>query len=232
MDLYPMRINKVMALRGLSTRKDADILIERGLVSVNGKKAVLGQKVNEADVIKVGGKQKTYRYYAFNKPLGVITHSPQHGEDDVAESAGIPGVFPVGRLDKRSHGLIILTDDARVTDKLLNPKYDHDKEYRVKTKSKLASNFKNRMERGVNIEGYMTKECTVDVTGERTFLVTLTEGKKHQIRRMCAALGVDIADLERIRVMNIKLDQLKPGAHREIKGPELSAFLRSLELVA
>ena len=229
-DEYPMRINKYVAYRGLATRKDADTLIERGLVLVNGRKAVLGQKVRESDLVEIRGKKRSYRYFAFNKPAGVVTHTPQFGEKSALVSANLSGVFPVGRLDKRSHGLLILTNDARVTDRLLNPKFVHDKKYRVTTKAKLPSHFKERMERGVNIEGYLTKQCNVEVTGEKSFRITLTEGKKHQIRRMCAALDVDVADLERERILNIKLAGLKAGQHRAIAGAELAVFLSTLGL--
>jgi len=229
-DEYPMRINKYLATKGLSTRKDADVLITKGLVLINDKKAVLGQKVSETDSVEVRGRKRTYRYIAFNKPHGVVTHTPQYGEKSALESANLSGVFPVGRLDKRSGGLLILTDDARVTDRLLNPKFVHEKEYQVATKADLPSRFKERMERGVNIEGYMTKECKVVILGKRSFRMTLTEGKKHQIRRMCAALGVDIQNLERTRIMNIKLAGLKVGGHRKLSGIELAGFLKALGL--
>ena len=229
-DEYPMRINKYLAMKGLSTRKEADVLIAKGLVLINGKKAVLGQKVLETDLVEVRGKKRTYRYIAFNKPHGVVTHTPQYGEKSALESANLSGVFPVGRLDKRSSGLLILTDDARVTDRLLNPKFVHEKEYRVLAKEKLPPRFKERMERGVNIEGYVTKQCKVAIQGEKSFSITLTEGKKHQIRRMCAALGADIQNLERTRIMNIKLAGLKVGEHRTLSGTELVEFLKALGL--
>ncbi len=138
------------------------------------------------------------------------------------------GFFPLGRLDKASHGLLILTNDGRITDSLLNPKYIHEKEYLVKTKEKLRSNFKQKMEAGVNIEGYVTQKCKVKIVNENTFRVTLTEGKKHQIRRMCANLFQEVGDLKRERIMNIKLGNLKPKTTREIKGEELKEFLNSL----
>jgi len=128
-------------------------------------------------------------------------------------------------LDKNSHGLLILTNDGRITDQLLNPKYFHEKEYVVKTSNKLRSNFKKKMETGVNIEGYMTKPCKVKILNEFTFRIILTEGKKHQIKRMCSALFQEVADLKRERIMNIKLGTLKDGSLREIKGEELSTFL-------
>jgi 23S rRNA pseudouridine2604 synthase len=139
-------------------------------------------------------------------------------------------VFPVGRLDKDSHGLIILTNDGRVTDRLLSPTRDHEKEYRVQTKLKIGENFKSKMETGVNIEGYDTKSTKVELLNENNFRIVLTEGKKHQIRRMVVALFNEVQDLERTRVMNIQLGKLRDGAYRTIEGDELSSFLKALGL--
>ncbi|MEK9181699.1 MAG: pseudouridine synthase [Patescibacteria group bacterium] len=212
-----MRINKYLALKKISTRRGADELIKNKKVFINGKLALLGSKVDEKDKVEVRGyTPKAYVYFAYNKPAGIETSSPQ------AE------LFSIGRLDKNSHGLLILTNDGRITDQLLNPKYVHEKEYLVKTKEKLRSNFKQKMEAGVNIEGYMTKKCSVKILNENTFRIVLTEGKKHQIRRMCSALFQEVADLKRERIMNIKLGNLKPNATREIRGEELETFLDSL----
>lgn len=228
---FPMRINKYLANMGFSTRKGADDLIASGRVTINGRVAKLGEKMNEGDEVKVKGTQKTYRYYAYNKPVGVVTHSAQtDDEKDILEATSLKDVFPIGRLDKASSGLIILTNDGRVTDRLLNPEYEHTKEYRVTTVEDLPSYFKDRMEKGVDIEGYMTKPCEVRIFADNRFTVTLTEGKKHQIRRMCAALGVAVKHLERTRVMNISLGSMKPGTHRLVEGVELQTFLKSLGL--
>src|SRR3990167_7898372 len=209
-----MRINKYLALKKISTRRGADELVKEKKVFINGKLALLGSKVNEADRVEVkGAEQKEYKYFAYNKPIGIETDSPR--ED----------LFPLGRLDKASHGLLILTNDGRITDQLLNPKYFHEKEYVVKTLNKLRSSFKQKMEVGVKIEGpenYVTKKCKVKILNEFAFRIILTEGKKHQIRRMCSALFQEVADLKRERIMNIKLGNLKPGALREIKGEELA----------
>ena len=214
-----MRINKYLALKKISTRRGADELVEQKKVFINGKLAVLGSKVLEKDIVEVkGAEKKEYKYFAYNKPIGIETDSPKEN------------LFPLGRLDKASHGLMILTNDGRITDQLLNPKYVHEKEYLVKTKEKLRSNFKQKMEAGVNIEGYLTKKCKVQIINDNTFRVTLTEGKKHQIRRMCANLFQEVADLKRERIMNIKLGKLKFGATREIEGEELEIFLKSLSL--
>lgn len=216
-NLYPMRINKYLAWKKISTRREADELVEKKKVFINGKLAMLGSKVKENDTVEVKGtEKKKYIYFAYNKPIGIETGSPKEG------------LFPLGRLDKASHGLMILTNDGRITDQLLNPKYFHEKEYLVKTSNKLRSNFKQKMEAGVNIEGYITKKCKVNIKNDFTFRIVLTEGKKHQIRRMCSALFQEVADLKRERIMNIKLGNLKPNAFREIKGKELAIFLGSM----
>lgn len=212
-----MRINKYLALKQISTRRGADELVENKKVFINGKLAVLGSQVNENDKVEVrGAKAKEYKYFAYNKPIGIETNSPR--ED----------LFPLGRLDKNSHGLLILTNDGRITDQLLNPKYFHEKEYVVRTLNKLRSSFKNKMEAGVNIEGYQTKPCKVKILSDNSFKIILTEGKKHQIRRMCSALFQEIADLKRERIMSIKLGTLKSGGLREIKGEELTTFLNQV----
>ncbi len=231
---YPMRINKYLAHEGVATRRAADDLVAKKKILLNGRVAVLGDKVQEGDRVELVGSTapKKFVYYAYNKPVGVITHSPQLGEKDikqsVAKGAGMTDVFPIGRLDKDSSGLIILTNDGRVTDRLLNPDYDHDKEYRVRTLDPLRESFKKAMEGGVNIEGYLTAPCKVRKTGPKSFNITLTEGKKHQIRRMVAALHNQVVELERMRILNIRLEDLKPGAWRPIEGAELAAFLSEI----
>jgi len=227
---YPMRINKYLAAKQYCTRREADEVIKKGKVFINGKLAKLGDKVSEKDVVDVKFRAKKYRYFAYHKARGIITHSPQGEEQDIAMVSPIKDVFPIGRLDKDSYGLIILTDDGRITDKLLNPDYAHEKEYRVTTAVKLRPSFKEHMEKGVDIGGYKTKKCRVEVIGERMFTIVLTEGKKHQIRRMCYALFQEVADLKRERIMNIKLGDLRPGAHRKIQGKELEEFLAKLNI--
>lgn len=224
------RLNKYLADMRYATRRGADELIERGLVFVNGKRAQIGQKVSDSDVVEVKAPVRSYRYVAYNKPRGIVTHSPQGNERDISNALDLPGLFPIGRLDKDSHGLIILTDDGRVTDRLLNPERDHEKEYIVTTVQKLRPSFASHMERGVDIGGYVTKKCTVRVLGDRRFSITLAEGKKHQIRRMCVALHTDVADLQRVRIMRISLGSLAPGQYRQLAGAELDEFLSDLGL--
>lgn len=233
---FPMRINKYLAMRGYSTRRGADELIERHRVYINGRVAELGAKVNEKDTVEVrkDGKPKAYVYFAYHKPRGIITHSPQGEEQDIRDAiknmSEVSGVFPVGRLDKDSYGLIILTNDGRITDRLLNPKHEHEKEYKVKMTRKISPNFTEKMSRGVDIGDYVTKPCKVARESDFSFRITLGEGKKHQIRRMVDALGNAVTDLERIRIMNIKLAGLAPGVLRKIEGEELAVFLKSLGL--
>lgn len=229
---FPMRINKYLAMKQYCTRREADTLIAAGKVFINGKPAELGQKVTELDVIDLKFRKKKYRYFAYHKPRGTVTHSAQEGEQDISMVSPIKGVFPVGRLDKDSYGLIILTDDGRVVDRLLNPEYEHEKEYIVHTANDLRPSFKEHMEKGVDIGDYVTKPCTVTPLGKKTFSIVLTEGKKHQIRRMCAALHNDALQLERIRIMNIRLGKIPSGGHRQIEGEELKKFLSSLGMEA
>lgn len=233
-----MRINKYLAHKGLSTRKGADILIEEGSVYVNGKRALLGQKIQEVDKVEIRTNQTpiNFRYIIYYKPRGVITHSPAEGETDIAsrilKNHGLTGVFPIGRLDKDSEGLILLSDDGRITERILNPNMNHEKEYEVTVDRKVRKGFLSRLEKGVTIEGYITKPAKTRPSekNDRLFCITLTEGKKHQVRRMCAALGYQVERLKRIRVMNFTLRNLKPGQMHKLSPQEAREFRRSLHL--
>ncbi|HEV7121623.1 MAG TPA: pseudouridine synthase [Candidatus Paceibacterota bacterium] len=232
---YPMRINRYLALQGHATRRGADELVEKRRVIINGRIAVLGDKVEATDTVEIksGKRPKELLYFAYFKPRGVITHSPGEAETDIREDVpelAEQGVFPVGRLDKDSHGLIILTNDGRITDRLLNPNAEHDKEYIVKTKFPLRESFRTHMEAGVDIEGYTTKPAKVKILGEKSFAITLTEGKKHQVRRMVVAMHNEVEDLKRSRVLNIKIGKLNAGEFRPIEGDELKEFLKALGL--
>lgn len=237
---FPMRLNKYLAEQGYATRRGADELIAAGKVLVNGIPAALGTRVSEDDRVEVRqgtrGKKATYRYFAFNKPRGSITYEPgtnlleMHSSLPPELAAVRPPLFPVGRLDKDSHGLLLLTNDGRVTDRLLNPDRDHDKEYVVRTKLQLRQSFRQHMEAGVQIEGYHTKPTKVRILGERSFSITLTEGKKHQIRRMVVAMHNEVTDLKRSRILNIRLGSLSPGEARAIEDAELEQFLGLLGL--
>ncbi len=232
---FPMRINQYLAQNNYATRRGGDELVQQKKVFINGKLATLGDRVNEGDVVEVKNMvPKKFRYFAYNKPKGVVTHSAGDGDEDIEDrikgDKNLQGVFPVGRLDKDSYGLIILTNDGRITDRLLNPDKVHDKEYLVKTREKLRESFKTHMEAGVDIEGYMTRPCKVRRSGDYGFTIVLTEGKKHQIRRMVSALHNEVTDLKRIRILNIELSDIKSNQYRAIEGEQLAAFLKHLGL--
>lgn len=215
---YPMRINKYLAHKQYCTRREADTHITNGEVKINGRMAVLGDQVQESDTVEVFFETKAYNYLAFNKPRGMTTPENENG------------MFPIGRLDKDSHGLLLLTNDGRMTERLLHPDFEHEKEYLVEVQEKIRPDFAEKMSHGVDIGDYVTRPCTVQVLGESTFSIVLTEGKKHQIRRMCEALGYTVVDLCRTRIMNIELGKLKPSGVRKIEGEELQKLLSSIGL--
>lgn len=232
---FPLRINRYLALRGLATRRAADTLIMAGSVLINGQKAKLGDRVTSAsdrvEIIKNNRqKKKEYTYVAYYKPRGVITHSPQHGEVAIQDISEYKGLFPVGRLDKASEGLIILTDDGRVTERLLHPRFAHEKEYLVTVREKIPSRAKVILERGVKSDGEALFAKKVEAMGPHTLKIILTEGKKHQIRRMLDTLCLTVEKLIRMRIMGVYLGALKPGQSRVLKGSARASFLKSIEL--
>ncbi|KKU37056.1 MAG: Ribosomal large subunit pseudouridine synthase F [Candidatus Wolfebacteria bacterium GW2011_GWE1_48_7] len=231
---YPIRINRYLAVKQYASRREADRLIEDGQVRINGKVASLGDKVQKGDSVEVGAGAKALAkkrvYLAFCKPEGVVTHSPERGQKSIADILDYEGrMFPIGRLDMDSRGLIILTNDGRITDKLLNPEGAHEKEYLVRVDKPVNPEFIASMAKGVLLDdGYKTRKCVVESTGSKQFRITLTEGKKRQIRRMCEALGYAVTDLLRIRIMNIRLRELRAGEYRQLVGAELQTFLKSI----
>jgi 23S rRNA pseudouridine2604 synthase len=233
---FPMRINKYLAHSGIASRREADVLIEKRQILINGKKAVTGQQVQEGDKVELKGETKAKQYLAYYKGRGTITHSPGEKEVDIVmrleKDFGITNMSPVGRLDKASEGLIIVSNDGRITGPLLDPEAGHEKEYQVEVDKKISTLFVHLMQNGVDIEGYVTKPTTVtpSTKNEKKFNITLTEGKKHQIRRMCAALGFQIKALKRVRIANITVGAIKPNQYRKIIGAELKSFLQELGL--
>lgn len=235
---YPVRINKYIADKGWASRREADALIANGQILVNGKPALIGQKVEKGDKVELKGKTKQNVYLAYYKGRGIITHSPEKGEVDIAtrlkKDYKLEDVYPVGRLDKDSEGLMLLTNDGRVTQPLLDPESDIEKEYEVRVDKQVKTQFLKQLARGVSIEGYKTKPTETAQVGKnpnsKTFRIILTEGKKHQIRRMCAALGYQVTDLKRVRIANIELGKLKPNQYRTLKGKELTEFLKLLNI--
>lgn len=237
---FPMRINKYLAEKKYATRRGADELIKSGKVKINGKLAQLGDKVTETDAVVVDSaalkaKSSKLVYFAYNKPKGVLTNpAPETVKEkkfSIEDTGKFErGVFPVGRLDEMSHGLLIMTNDGRLTDRLLNPRYNHEREYAVKVNKPITQNFLTRMGKGVKIEDGITKKAQVTETGAQSFRITLTEGKKHQIRRMVTALGYEVTDLERVRILNIRLGELTSGEKRRLAGKELADFLKAVGL--
>jgi 23S rRNA pseudouridine2604 synthase len=230
---FPIRINKFLAYSNFCTRREADEIIKSGRVKINKHLAVLGDKVQAGDDVKIDKNIRRFKelvYLAFNKPRGIVTHSPQEGERSIENILKYSQkVFPVGRLDKDSHGLIILTNDGRITDRLLNPDYRHEKEYIVSVDRNITPGFIKNMAEGVILDdGYKTKTAQVRRIDDLTFSIILTEGKKRQIRRMCEKLERRVLDLRRERIMNICLGKIKSKEFRKIDGEELKEFLKKV----
>lgn len=230
---YPVIINKYLALKKICSRKEADRLLKAGKITINQRRAEPGQMVEETDKVEVELITKNPVYLAYHKPKGIITHSPQNGEKSIENIIKFPEkVFPIGRLDKQSSGLIILTNDGRVTDRLLNPEFWHEKEYEVRVDKQIDQKFIDQLASGVRLDdGYRTRRCRAGLKNDHAFNIILTEGKKHQIRRMCEALGAKVKELKRIRIMNIKLDNLQPGKYKKIEKQELKEFLAAINLL-
>lgn len=230
---FPIRLNKYLAHTGVASRREADTLIAAGKVHINGKKVLVGTMVQATDKVSLTAPTKEKIYLAYYKGRGVIAHSPAEGEVDIAmrlqKDFGISNVTPVGRLDKDSEGLLILTNDGRITAPLLDSKNKLEKEYEVTVDKRLTPMFGAAMATGVEIERYRTKPAVYSHTpNEKKFNLTLTEGKKHQIRRMCAALGYQVQSLKRVRIGSILLGTLKPNQFRKITGAELDTLLTTL----
>ena len=232
---FPVRINRYLALNNICSRREADALISAGKVKLNGKVAKLGDHV-KSDTDKVDifedGEERELIYLAFNKPKGVVTHSPQWGQKGINDIFQYRGnVAPVGRLDKDSYGLILLTNDGRIPDKLLSPDREHEKEYVVRVDRPINENFIMKISREMTLgDGSKTKPCIATQLGDSSFSIILTEGKNRQIRRMCEIYFRSVLDLKRVRIMNIALGDLRPGQYRVIKDKELKTLLMSLGL--
>lgn len=231
---FPMRVNRYLAHKGIATRRAADELIRKGLVRINGKIAALGDRVLTSDTrIDLDTQKLPVRqllYFAYHKPRGVITHSPQSGERDIRSVSDVPDVFPVGRLDKDSEGLMILTNDGRVTERLLHPRFEHEKEYRVTVRERVEPRVVKLLLAGVMSEGDLLRAEKVEITGNHQLSIVLTQGKKHQIRRMLDGAHLTVTSLIRTRIMDIHLGGLRSGASRALTGRARLAFLESLGL--
>ncbi|MED5017841.1 23S rRNA pseudouridine(2604) synthase RluF [Paenibacillus chibensis] len=221
-----MRINKFISETGFCSRREADKLVESGKVTINGETAVLGSQAEEGDEVLINGqplnpKKKSHVYIALNKPVGITSTTEQHIKGNIVDFVGhTERVFPIGRLDKDSEGLILLTSDGDVVNKILRAEGKHEKEYIVTVDKPVTTSFLTGMAGGVKILGEMTLPCTVTRISERVFKIILTEGKNRQIRRMCSAFGYSVRRLQRIRIMNIHLGSLPKGKWRDLTDAE------------
>lgn len=229
-----IRLNKYLAACGVCSRRDADKLIEAGVVSVNGEKARAGMKVAPGDMVEVRGKclQKPDEkvVLAYYKPVGVVcSERDAHAGRLVTKEIGYhKRVTYAGRLDKDSEGLLLLTDDGDLIDAMMRGKNGHEKEYIVKADRKWEDAALERMRGGVYLEelGQTTRPCEIERIGEKTLRMVLTQGLNRQIRRMCEAQGYRVTSLKRTRVINIHLEKLKPGEYREVTGKEREELYR------
>ncbi len=230
------RINKYLSEVGYCSRREADRLILKGKVTINGKIPEIGAKVEESDQVEVKGQriEKSTRqknvYLAFNKPVGIVCTTDRKVEpNNIIDFINYPKrIFPIGRLDKHSEGLIFLTNDGDIVNKILRARNNHEKEYIVKVNRPINSDFIQSMSSGVEILGTITKNCFVKQLGAKKFKIILTQGINRQIRRMCEALGYRVKSLKRVRIMNIKLD-LPKGEYREFSKEELLELNALLE---
>ena len=225
-----VRINKYLSAAGVCSRREADRLIEAGKITVNGQTAVTGMTVSDEDDIFVNGKpvQKEDKpvLLAYNKPRGVVCTSAKDEPDNIIDRIHYPvRIYPVGRLDKDSEGLILLTNQGDLMDKLLRSRNLHEKEYIVTVNRPVSAEFVKKMSEGVPILDTVTRPCRVKKLSSCEFSIILTQGLNRQIRRMCEALDYRVRKLVRVRVANITLGELPSGQYREIRGAELDSLL-------
>ncbi len=222
------RLNKFISETGYCSRREADKLIEQGRVTLNGRPAVLGDKAGPDDAVEVNGQliraaEKAFVYLAFNKPIGITCTTERHIEGNVIDYIGYPErIFPVGRLDKPSEGLIFLTSDGDIVNKILRAGNQHEKEYEVSVDRPITDHFIRKMKSGVPILDTVTQPCRVRQLSRHTFRIILTQGLNRQIRRMCTQLGYTVTRLKRLRIMNITLNGLPTGQWRELTAHEMT----------
>jgi 23S rRNA pseudouridine2604 synthase len=233
--LNGIRLNKFISDTGVCSRREADRLIEDGLVQVNGRVAVMGTRVEEGDQVTVRGKPLRAKpravYLVYNKPVGITCTTDQAVPGNIVDAVRYPGgrIFPVGRLDKPSEGLILLTNDGDIVNKILRAGNAHEKEYVVTVDKTFGEDFVRRMSQPIPILGTLTRPCTVRQLSADTFNIILTQGLNRQIRRMTEYLGYEVVRLRRVRIMNIRLGGLRPGQWRELTAPEMALIERMLE---
>jgi 23S rRNA pseudouridine2604 synthase len=227
-----MRLNKYLSETGMCSRREADAWIVSGRVSINGKRAELGTQVQEGDEVCVDNhtvgtrKKKKKIYICLNKPVG-ITCTTEHGvKDNIVDFIGHEErIFPIGRLDKESEGLILLTNNGDIVNDILRSENNHEKEYLVTVDKPITDTFIAGMAGGVRILDTKTKPCKVSRLGKYEFRIILTQGLNRQIRRMCEVFGYDVKRLQRVRIVNVRLDNLKPGRWRNLTEAELKGLL-------
>lgn len=229
------RINKFLSEVGYCSRREADKLIDAGRVTINGEVPEMGTKISPTDTVHVDGKlikntKDEFVYLAFNKPIGIVcTTDTRVEKDNIIDYIKYPKrIFPIGRLDKPSEGLILLTDDGDIVNKILRANNNHDKEYLVTVDKPISQTFIKHMSEGVPILDTITKKCEIEKLGTYEFRIILTQGLNRQIRRMCEYLNYDVQTLKRVRIMNIKLD-MPVGKYRELTETEFKDLSNLLE---
>ncbi|MGY8931794.1 MAG: pseudouridine synthase [Flavobacteriales bacterium] len=230
-----IRINKFLSEVGYCSRRKADVLIEQGRIKINGEIAVMGQKIIGDETIEVNGikvqiAKKKNVYIAFNKPIGIVCTTDQKREkNNIIDYINYPSrIFPIGRLDKPSEGLIFLTNDGDIVNKILRANNHHEKEYQVEVSKPITKEFIKEMGEGVPVLETVTQKCFVKQTGKKTFKIILTQGLNRQIRRMCEYFDYRVVSLKRVRIMNIKLD-VPVGEYRDFTAEELNQINQSVQ---
>ncbi|MCZ2723065.1 23S rRNA pseudouridine(2604) synthase RluF [Marinomonas sp. 15G1-11] len=230
-DTTATRLNKFISASGFCSRREADKLIEQKRVEINGCIPELGTKVLHGDVVSVDGERinptsnnKSDRtYIAYNKPVGITCTTERHVKGNIVDAIGHKErIFPIGRLDKPSEGLIFLTSDGDIVNKILRAGNNHEKEYLVTVDKPFGDRFIKRMSQGVPILDTVTKPCVVTPQSRNMFKIVLTQGLNRQIRRMCEYLGYDVVRLKRTRIMNVRLEALRPGQWRDLTEDEMT----------
>ncbi|HEY2464624.1 MAG TPA: pseudouridine synthase [Steroidobacteraceae bacterium] len=227
-----MRLNKYISETGVCSRREADKWIEAGRVTLNGQPASLGTQVADGDDVRVDGGsigvKKKQVYIALNKPVGIICTTEAHIEDNIIDHVGYPErIFPVGRLDRDSEGLILLTNNGDIVNEILRSENNHEKEYLVSVDRPITDLSLRMLAGGVKIMGELTKPSKVTRVNAQSFRIILTQGLNRQIRRMCSALGYKAQRLQRVRIMNIHLGDLRPGQWRHLSAAELAELMGS-----
>jgi len=238
----PTRINKFLSEAGATSRRGGDAAVEAGRVTIDGRKAVLGDLVEPTQVIKLDGKvvapRSTLWYVLFNKPIGIITTTDPASHDnilDAIQKAGWPlaekRIFPVGRLDVASGGIILMTNDSEVGERMLRKEGKHEKEYLVTIDRPLGKDAMDAWEKGMMILGQKTLPAVVRKLKPDHFSITIVQGLNRQIRRMCEAFGYQVKVLKRVRIMNLHIDELQPGQYRELSPDEIRELRERVGLV-